>query len=462
MVDEFAPPKFFTSVRGMEHDQLFTEFNVGAARQISLNVEVRMRAKYNVQEKRRLESVVKRQGELLKAIRLRTEASNFEAVEKSLRDEMNALKECNAILEKEQNALDVKVTELETSAAGKERELTDLNALITSVKSQNDNLVDRVHELETSSSKLQEKVTVYENCMDQLEKFQDDQMKVVNDKFDKMYTDFVEMTLHLEEKFYPRLFTTVSGRRWLLTHGMELAIVKFLNSPEYLFALRAAIGKAIEKGMQDGLSAGIVHGREGRVLTDVAAHNPFAEVDYTYALQHIRSVNFSLLAELISNKDASVKIVMDILRLEDPLAKKLGLNELQPNVDQLMVPIHRSLDKVVLGATALTLALDVSSFRVRRIRENIANQRSALRDVFVPLAEPFFAAVLTGTEGTSDIVSTTANTNTALSTTFASASSIAPISVDDYEVVGADDQAVAGGNAAFFPNVDDAELNIPH
>ncbi|GJT50904.1 hypothetical protein Tco_0977061 [Tanacetum coccineum] len=31
-VDEFAPPKFFTSVRGMEHDQLFTEFNVGAAR----------------------------------------------------------------------------------------------------------------------------------------------------------------------------------------------------------------------------------------------------------------------------------------------------------------------------------------------------------------------------------------------------------------------------------------------
>ncbi|GKG55987.1 hypothetical protein Tco_0574881, partial [Tanacetum coccineum] len=56
-----------------------------------------------------------------------------------------------------------------------------------------------------------------------------------------------------------------------------------------LFALRAAIGKAIEKGMQDGLSAGIVHGKEGRVLTDVAAHNPFAEVDYTYALQQIRS-----------------------------------------------------------------------------------------------------------------------------------------------------------------------------
>nr|GEX64924.1 hypothetical protein [Tanacetum cinerariifolium] len=39
MVDEFAPPKFFASVRGMEHDQLFTKFNVGDARQISLRAE---------------------------------------------------------------------------------------------------------------------------------------------------------------------------------------------------------------------------------------------------------------------------------------------------------------------------------------------------------------------------------------------------------------------------------------
>ncbi|GJT72135.1 hypothetical protein Tco_1031421 [Tanacetum coccineum] len=257
-----------------------TEFNIGAARQMSLSAEVRMRAEYNVKEKRRLKSVVDRQTELLKVregeienlkaqlllreaedaevIRLRAEASNFEIV-----------------------------TELEASAASKERELTNLNALVTSVKSQNDNLADRVHELEISFSGLQEKVTVYENCMDQLGKFQDDRMKIVNDKFDKLYTDFVEMTLYLEEKFYPHLLTTISGRRWLLTHGMELAIVNCLNSPEYLFALGAAIGKAIKKGMQDGLSAGITHGKEDRVLTNVAAHNPYAEVAYISALQHL-------------------------------------------------------------------------------------------------------------------------------------------------------------------------------
>nr|GFB02354.1 hypothetical protein [Tanacetum cinerariifolium] len=275
---------------------------------------------------------------------------------------MNALKECNTILEKEKNALDVKVTELEALVVGKECELTDLNSLISFVKSQNDILVDR---------------------------------------FDNLYTDFVEMAIHLEEKFYSHLFTTVSGRKWLLTYGMKLVIVKCLNSTEYLSALGAAIGKAIKKGMQDRLSAGIVHGREDR----------------------LPNVNFSLLAELKSNKDASVKTVMDILRLEGPLAVKLGLNELQPDVDQLMVHIHRSSAKVVLSATALSLSLNVSN-----------------------------------TEGTSDTAPATAYTNMALSTTFASTSSIAPISIDDYKVVGTEDQAVADENVASFPNVDDVEL----
>ncbi|GKD76526.1 hypothetical protein Tco_1339147, partial [Tanacetum coccineum] len=149
------------------------------------------------------------------------------------------------------------------------------------------NLVNQVHELDASSAILQEKVTMYENCMDQLERFRDEKMKVVNDKFDNLYTDFIEMALHLEERFYPYLLTTIASRI-------------------------AAIGKAIKKGMQDGLAAKITHGKEGRVLADVAAYNhsadvaaynPSAEVDYVSALQQLQSVNFSLLAELKLNKD---------------------------------------------------------------------------------------------------------------------------------------------------------------
>nr|GEZ15697.1 hypothetical protein [Tanacetum cinerariifolium] len=441
---------------------LFTEFNVRAARQMSLSAEVRLHAEYNVKEKRRLKYAVKSQGELLKAreeeigslkarlllkeaeatksIRLRAEASNFETIEKSLRDDANALREGNIILEKERDALDVKVKELETSAMSKKCELIDLNALVTSIKSQNDSLMGQVHELEISSFGIQEKVTVYENCMTQLEKFQDYQMNIVEDKFNKLYTDFVEMALHLEEQFYPHLLTTISGRRWLLTHGIELAIAKCV---------------------QDGLAAGITHGKEGRVLKDVVSHNPSTKADYISDLQQLQNVNFPLFVDLKSNKDTSVEAIMEILRLEDPIAKKLGLNDLQPNVDQLMVPIHSSQNKVFIGATALSLALDASSSRVWQIRENIANHRSVLHEVFVSLAEPFSILALTGVEGTSGTMPTT-STTMAMSTTLALTNTVNPISIDNYEFVDADDQVVAGEDTASFPNVDDAELHIPN
>ncbi|GJU68922.1 hypothetical protein Tco_1255181 [Tanacetum coccineum] len=401
-----------------------------------------------------------KEAEAAEAIRLRAEVSGFTATEKSLWDEVNALNGRNLILEKERDALDVKVTDLETVIVDKEHELSDSNAQLTCIKSHNDNLANQVHELETSFAGLQEKVTTYANCMEQLGKFQDERMKIVSDKLEKLDTDLVEMAFHLEEKFYPHLLTVIIARRWLLTHGMELATVKCLHSPEYLSALGEAISKAIEKGMQDGLAAGITHGQEGRVLTDVAAYNPSAEADYISALQQLQSVNFSLLAELKSNKDASVETIMKILRLEESLAERLGLTGSQPHVDQLMVPIHHSPDQHVVGASALSLSLDVSSSRVRRIKENIAHHRSALRDVFVPLSEPLSITALTGTEGTSEVMPVTTAITTALSVTSASASLIYPISTDDYEVAPAAGQEGVGADANPFPDVDDAELNI--
>ncbi|GKE17600.1 hypothetical protein Tco_1425177, partial [Tanacetum coccineum] len=374
MVDEFAPPR----------------------------AEVRMRAEFNIREKRRLSAVVEEKNLLLKtrdeevanlkAPLLVKEAEATEAIR--LRTEVQTLAERNIVLEREKGELDIKVVDLPATVKVREQEVADLDAVVTSVKFHNDNLTDQVHKLEASSAVLQDKVTAYDNFIGQLEKFQDDRIREMNEKLNKLDADLVELALHLEERFYPHLLTTISGRRWLLTHGLELAIAKCLNSTEYLSSLGAAIGKAVEKGMQEGLSAGIIHGAAGRVLTDVAAYNPSAEADYLSALQRLQSVNFSLISELKSNKDASVDTIMNLLRLEDSLAERLDLAESQPHVDQLMVPIHHSPDQTVVGATSLSFSLDVSRNRVRRIKENIANDRSALYDVFVPLAEPLSIAAL--------------------------------------------------------------------
>nr|GEV24741.1 hypothetical protein [Tanacetum cinerariifolium] len=132
---------------------------------MSLSVEVRMRAEYNIKERRRLNSIVEEKDALLKAndeeigslkaqlvlkeaetakaIRLRAEASNFQAVEKSLQSEVAALKERNNLLETEKSGLDVTVPDLAASVKVREQEVADLDAVVTSVKLQNDNLVDQ-------------------------------------------------------------------------------------------------------------------------------------------------------------------------------------------------------------------------------------------------------------------------------------------------------------------------------
>nr|GEZ79936.1 hypothetical protein [Tanacetum cinerariifolium] len=279
---------------------------------------VRIRAEYNIKERRRLNSVVEEKDSLLKS-----------------------------------SGLEIQVTDLAASVKVREQEVVDLDVVVTSVKLQNDSLADQ---------------------------------------FDKLCADFVEMALHLEDKFYPHLLTTIFGRRCLLTHGMELAISKCLNSTEYLCALGTTIGKAIEKGMQEGLSAGITHGAEGRKLTDVAMYNSSADADY-----------------------ASVETIMSLLRLEDALAERLGLVESQPHVDQLKVSIHHSPD-----------------------------QR---------------------TEGTSGAAP---DTTIALSVTSVSASTIPPISTDDYEFAHTDGQegtragveTIADESVVPFPHVSDIRLNI--
>ncbi|GKD41262.1 hypothetical protein Tco_1261469 [Tanacetum coccineum] len=267
--------------------------------------------------------------EAAKAVHLHTQVYAFEAVEQVHVNELNTLKQKNAAFEDEEKSLNGKVAELQSLVSVKDRELKDVDATMTSLKSQNDGLADQ-------------------NLTERLEEFQNAELKVVNERVEKLDADLMKMACHLEEKFYPHLLTTISCRRWLLTHSLKLVLVRCLNSSEYLIALGVAISRSIKKGMQDGLAAGIDYGRAGRSLADIVAYNPTMEADYNSALQELH----------------------------------------EPDVEQLRVPIHKSEDQVVLGETSLSFALSVSHSRMEWIRANITVERSALLGVWTPLSEP--------------------------------------------------------------------------
>ncbi|GJT39233.1 hypothetical protein Tco_0939098 [Tanacetum coccineum] len=218
--------------------------------------------------------------------------------------------------------------------------------------------------LEATCSRLRDQVSGYKLFKEQYEEVQDKQVKVLNDKVVGLDAELMGMALHLDEELYPCFFTTIVGQRWILGHGLRLVVIKCLQSPEYLAALGGAIGRAINKGVQDGLVVGIDHGKPGRGLTDVVAYNPFVEANYVSAMNALRVMDFPLLAQLASQKDASIANIMGLLHLEGLAAETPEANQLQPSLEQLMLPIYRSEDQVVIGETSLSFSLDVVHARV--------------------------------------------------------------------------------------------------
>ncbi|GJW49697.1 hypothetical protein Tco_0091048 [Tanacetum coccineum] len=156
---------------------------------------------------------------------------------------------------------------------------------------------------------------------------------------------------------------------------MKLLMAKCLNSTEYMEALEHAFGRAIEKGMQEGLAVGIEHGQAGRCLTNLEAYIPSAE-------------------ELSNKKDVSTWDIMDLLRLDDVMAEALGMTDLQPDMSQLMVPVHHKQDRVVIGSQALSVALDICRERVEKMERNLIERLPFLKDVFVSINDPLSAEAL--------------------------------------------------------------------
>ncbi|GKB00016.1 hypothetical protein Tco_0828009 [Tanacetum coccineum] len=269
--------------------------------------------------------------------------------------------------------------------------------------------------------------------MKQLEEFQDNLMKPLEARLAEIDADFTRCCMHFQENFHPHLLNAIAGRRWLLTHGMKLLMAKCLNSTEYMEALGNAFGRAIEKGMQEGLAAGIEHGQAGRCLSDLEAYNPSAEADFNSAVRDLRGLDFPLLRELSAKKDASTWDVMDLLRLDDAVAEVLGMTDLQPDVGQLMVPVHHKQDKVVIGSQALSVALETCHSRVRKMERNLTERLPFLKDVFVSIDHPVSAEALAILPETSTEPPVTALITTALSTVVIRPNSDPFLLVEDYE-----------------------------
>ncbi|GJW53045.1 hypothetical protein Tco_0097130 [Tanacetum coccineum] len=196
----------------------------------------------------------------------------------------------------------------------------------------------------------------------------------------------------LEREFYPTYLTTLAGRRWLLTHGIQLAVLKCLKSPEYQGTLGHALGWAVDFGMQEGLEAGHEHGIAGRSLSAVDAYNPKAtKARYVDAVKALEA-----------------GCILPTPHLRAPCWPLRKAAYLQPCIEQLSVPIHHAGDTTAIGETSLSFALMNVHARAEGAKKHVAALRQLMMDI---VSAPLSSQTWVGEASTS----------------------VAPLSVKDYD-----------------------------
>ncbi|GJW78101.1 hypothetical protein Tco_0139783 [Tanacetum coccineum] len=246
LVDRVAPPPgFFSTLWNMDYDQLFEEFNVGAARQICLGSEVRSRTEHELELKEklrvkydargvllkekdveiaRLKSLVKeKETESAEVSRLRDQVSVLTAEKSSLSAEVSVLKSVVSQKETDISLLDSRATYLKSALDDSQAACDEARNLISSLSSERDGLASEVSTLHSAFRDFKEK----------MEAQQEAQAQVLYNRVAELEAHVMDVSSRLEGEFYPAYLTALVGRKWLLTHEMELVIVKCLKSPEY-------------------------------------------------------------------------------------------------------------------------------------------------------------------------------------------------------------------------------------
>nr|GEY31525.1 hypothetical protein [Tanacetum cinerariifolium] len=139
VVDQLTPPVFFSQLCAMEYDQLLNEFNVRAACQTCLSVEVRMLLEHLFRGKNRLED-------------------RCEAEEAARAYELGSLKEQSVAFVSAAAAKDAKIATLYQDLSQLQLSCDYLSIKASTIECEKDKLIDQVSLLEVTCSELRGEV----------------------------------------------------------------------------------------------------------------------------------------------------------------------------------------------------------------------------------------------------------------------------------------------------------------
>nr|GEU47287.1 hypothetical protein [Tanacetum cinerariifolium] len=237
------------SFYAMDYEQLLAEFSVGAARQAYFNAEIRMRLEHDLRGRQKLEE------------RCALKVNRNVALEWHVA----VLKSATASKDVELASSSSQVVKMAQELSNLQLSCDELSVKASSLEFEKYKLIDQVSELEAVCSGYRDEVAGYKLFKEQVEVVQEEQVKALSDRVSSIDSDLMDMALHVDEEFYPRYLTIIVERR-------------------------GALGRGIDKGMQDGLKAGVDHGRAGRGLDVIAAYEPSVEANFVLVIGTLRAV----------------------------------------------------------------------------------------------------------------------------------------------------------------------------
>ncbi|GJZ20162.1 hypothetical protein Tco_0556752 [Tanacetum coccineum] len=291
--------------RGVSINRDFlSQYNMNLARQVAMGSQLRLRFEQEVRLLKKARAKIARRDQRIQVReeeikKLDQEVKSLRTTKTEVHGLRNQTKNLETLLEAEadmKKAVEAKNAELT-------KELESLRVWFSDLQVNNNQLSQQVSNLQVHITG-EEKIKV---AFEEFKKYEDDRVEQrcaeMDARLDKLSVDF-------DEELYPHMLTAIAGRRWVIRHGMRLAVMKCGETPELRQAFANVVSARIVKGMSEGLKRGIEHGKADRDIAAVEAYDPEAYRKYFKALQELKDLKYPLVDQLEGLKDAPMELIM--------------------------------------------------------------------------------------------------------------------------------------------------------
>ncbi|GKD81594.1 hypothetical protein Tco_1348433 [Tanacetum coccineum] len=336
MVDHIVPPGYFSELRHLPNADFLSQYNINLARQVAMGSQLRLRFEQEVRLLKKARSKIARRDQRIQVReeeikKLGQEIQSLRAVESEVHGLQNQTKNLKTLLEAE---VDMKKA-AEAKNAELAKELDSLRVQFSDLQVSNNQLAKQVLNLQAQVTS-EEKIKA---AFEEFKKYEDDKVEQrcaeMDARLDKLSVDF-------DEELYPHMLTAIAGRRWVIGHGLRLAVMKCAESSEIRQAFADVVSAGLAKGMSEGLKYGIEHGKAGRDLADIEAYDPEANSKLVKALQDLKDLKYPMVDQLERLKDAPMELIMASLHLESDTGEDAPqwICDLRPSSSQLKIPVY--------------------------------------------------------------------------------------------------------------------------